>query len=246
MITYKQTHSYLRCRCHYKHANTGTNRHGCWKYQSCVSPALSPWPPRGLMVRVKLSWRRGERPLFLWVGCLAMCLDLTGRENTGKKTHLLFSWDTKRPHRSELEEEEEDDRMGNDGEWKAASGLTLNSLCSPRHLWPPLSDWNLKAWLLINLLASISRAGMHRPPPTVNWSRDNRAKLPLMTTSQIKQGSSDTTGVKLFLQMLLTERGRPRVGTRSQLLKVTVYRNWIFFCALLWPLKLYFHWTRNL
>lgn len=46
---------------------------------------------------------------------------------------------------------------------KAASGLTVNSLSSPCHLWPPLSAWNLKAGLLINLLASISRARMHRP-----------------------------------------------------------------------------------
>lgn len=100
---------------------------------------------------------------------------------------------------------------------KAASGLTVNSLSSPCHLWPPLSAWNLKAGLLINLLASISRARMHRPALAGN------ANEPLVVTSQVETGSSDTTGVKLFLNnrfMLLTESGRP---WRAKHRKLRVY-----------------------
>lgn len=106
---------------------------------------------------------------------------------------------------------------------KAASGLTVNSLSSPCHLWPPLSAWNLKAGLLINLLASISRARTHRPALAGNGSRDNNANEPLVVTSQVETGSSDTTGVKLFLNnrfMLLTESGRP---WRAKHRKLRVY-----------------------
>lgn len=57
---------------------------------------------------------------------------------------------------------------------RAASGLTLNSLSSRCHLWPPLSAWNLKAGLLINLLASISGASTHRPALAADGSTDNK------------------------------------------------------------------------
>lgn len=159
----------------------------------CLPPCRPP-PPSWPGGRGKISLACWERPLLVCsgVGCLGLCVCMCfdretegTRERTERDNDLMKTLRDPPQSYQEVDESKWDvknkGRMKDERQRPAADCLSLESLSCPQPSYrASLSDQDLRAWLQINLLASITRAVGQL---TVNCGRENRAAKPLKTDS---------------------------------------------------------------